>query len=75
MTMTPDHIEVFYVDRRNGWATAQYDAEGNQLGEACYSYRKTWAIKEAHAMAGGIIPIAIYRQDGFEERIINGACQ
>lgn len=72
MTMTPDHIEVFYLNPRDGWASAEFDAEGNQLGEASYSYSKTYAIKEARAMAGGVMPIRVFGRDGLEQRTING---
>lgn len=73
MIPAPDHIEVFYVDRANGWATAEFDAVGNQIGEAVYSYRKSLAVREARAMAGSIYPIRVFGRDGNPQRTINGA--
>ena len=41
-------FEIFYVDRRNGWAVAEYSFfERNQIGEARYCYYKSDAIAEA----------------------------
>lgn len=41
-------FEIFYVDRANGWAVAEYSFfERHQIGEARYSFHKRDAIAEA----------------------------
>lgn len=40
-----------FLDRRNGWYCFAHDAEGNQIGEAIYTYRKEWVIVEARHLA------------------------
>lgn len=41
-------FEIFYVDRANGWAVAEYSFfERHQIGEARYCYHKQDAIAEA----------------------------
>lgn len=41
-------FEIFYVDRRNGWAVAEYSFfERHQIGEARYCFHKRDAIIEA----------------------------
>lgn len=68
-------IEVFYVDPANGWATAEFTSEGYQTDdEARYSYLKQDAIREARAMAGGIMPILVHGKDGQLQRVLNSAC-
>ena len=71
--MTTDHIEVFFIDQNNGWAVAEYDDGGNQIDEASYVYRKSSAIKEARAMAGGIFLIKVFGRDGGFQRSLNNA--
>ena len=64
-------IHVFYTDPRNGWAAMALDAEGNQIGEACYSYRKADAIFEASRYNG--LPTHVFGKNGLLQRIIKAA--
>ena len=64
MIEAPDHIEVFFVDDNSGWAAAQYDEEGNQLGSAEFHFHKRDALREARGMSCGVWPIHIYAKDG-----------
>lgn len=67
------HFEVFYIDRSNGWAVAEYDADDNQISEAEYCYLKSDAIKNARAQAGGIYPIYVFGRDGENLKTLNSA--
>lgn len=70
---TAAQVEVFFVNTVDGWATAEFDQSGNQIGEAVMSYRKTWAIREARAMAGGCIPIKVFSRAGEHLKTLNAA--
>jgi hypothetical protein len=70
-TETAAHIEVFYVNAQDGWAAAEYTSDNNQMSGANYNYRKTWALKEARAMSGGIVPIKVYGQNGVLQKTYN----
>jgi hypothetical protein len=73
MEAAVDHIEVFFSDPKNGWVTMEYDSEGNVLDGAQYNYRKSSAIKEARAMAGGIYLIKVFGRNGEFQRNLNNA--
>ena len=60
------HIEVFFVDPRNGWAAAQYDATG-QVGDAAYHYRKADALRDAQRHD---LPIRVFGTNGQLQREI-----
>ena len=60
------HIEVFFVDPRNGWAAAQYDADG-QVGEAAYHYHKASALVDAQRHR---LPIKVFGKNGELQREI-----
>ena len=64
-------IHVFYTDPRNGWATLTLDAEGNQIGEACYSYHKASALFEASRH--NALPVHVFGKNGLLQRIIKVA--
>jgi hypothetical protein len=62
-----DRLEVFFVDNASGWACARFDEQGNQIGEAAYSFHRADAIIEAKCMAGEAgcdTPIIVFRKDG-----------
>jgi hypothetical protein len=61
-------IHVFYTDPRNGWAAMALDAEGNQIGDACYSYRKADAMSEACRHSS--LPIHVFGKNGLLQRIL-----
>jgi hypothetical protein len=62
------HIHVFYTDRYNGWAVQARDADGNQIGEAEYLYRKFDAISEACRHSS--LPIHVFGKNGLLQRIL-----
>jgi hypothetical protein len=57
------YVEVFYLDPANGWALAQFDAGGNQIGEAEYAYHRATVIRMAETFYPNL-PLSIYRKDG-----------
>lgn len=57
-------VEVFYVDRRNGWACARFDADGFQIGDALFAWAKALAIMDAYDLAGPGVPVKIYTASG-----------
>lgn len=57
------HIEVFYIAGNTGWVITANDAEGNQIGDAAYEWRKAQAITTARIMAAGK-PIKVFGRDG-----------
>jgi len=69
------HIDVFYTDPANGWAVLVRDAEGNQIGEAEYLYRKSDAIFEASRWNGkpDSLPIHVFGKNGLLQGIIKAA--
>ena len=56
-----NRIEVFYTDRKNGWAVTFMDQDGFQVGAAVYHYRKTDAKRDA--LSHGL-PVHVYTRDG-----------
>jgi hypothetical protein len=56
-----NRVEVFYTDRRNGWAVVFMDPEGNQVGVAVYHYRKSDAKRDALSHD---LPVRVYARDG-----------
>jgi hypothetical protein len=70
MTDQATHIHVFYTDRYNGWAVQVRDADGNQIGEAEYLYRKLDAISEA--CRHNSLPIHVFGKNGLLQRILEG---
>ena len=62
-----NHVEVFYTDRKNGWAVAFMDVEGYQVGCAHYHYRKNDA--EIDAIRHGV-PVHIYTKSGRLRKIL-----
>lgn len=57
-----NHIKIFYIDRRTGWAIAAFDSEENQIGEAAYIYRKRDAKIYAQRFFSNI-PIQEYKRN------------
>lgn len=67
MTMTPDHMQVFHIDRATGWAAAMFDADGFQIGEAAFHYHKADAIRDAKTYG---LPVRVFNAYGEEQRTI-----
>lgn len=42
-----NHIEVFFISPKDGWAVAEFDVEGNQVGDATFIYGKKSAVNYA----------------------------
>jgi len=70
MTATPDHMQVFYIDRATGWAAAMFDADEFQIGEAAFHYRKADAIRDAKAHG---LPVRVFNAYGEQTREIEAA--
>lgn len=69
--MATHHVEIFYLDARNGWALAHFDAEGNQLGEAETAFHR----RELTDFARGHLdstPVEVYGANGRLLYTING---
>lgn len=62
------HLEVFYIDRRNGWAVAAFDAEGNQQGEASFCFHKADAIRVADDISKGKFEVHVYGMNGERQK-------
>lgn len=64
------HVEIFYLDAKNGWAVAEFDEEGNQICyEASTHYRKTDAKNAARKLSDKKLPIWVFNSNG--ERMKN----
>lgn len=46
---------AYFVDRRNGWAVYLRDAEGAQVGDAEYHYRKRDAMRALERIGAGSV--------------------
>jgi len=66
----PARIEVFYIDRKNGWCAAKYDQDGNQVGDSFYSFHQYDAYHTARAIYPHL-PCHIFKMDGGLKRIIS----
>lgn len=64
-------IDVWYDGISNNWVAQVKDAEGNQIGEAVYVYRKWEAVDSAESLRpNSSVPIKIYKRDGsFQKEI------
>lgn len=69
MTSAPHHIEVFHIGGTTGWAYATFDADGNQIGEAAYEWRKADAMLSARRFCDGL-PIWEFNTQGRKRREI-----
>jgi hypothetical protein len=68
--MTPHHVNVFFVDPRNGWVATLLTVEDYQIGEGSYSYLKTDAIGNAKSIAKRHgLPVHIFGKNGLEQRV------
>lgn len=67
--MTIHHNEIFYIDPAVGWALASFDAEGNQLGEAEYSFHRASLVNFAHGNLDH--PTEVYTSTGRLHRVLN----
>lgn len=63
-----NHVEVFYTDKKNGWAVAFMDQGGNQIGAANFHYRKIDA--ELDAIRHGV-PVHIYTMSGRLRKVMD----
>ena len=61
------HSHVFYTDRSNGWVSQSRDADGNQIDEAAYYYRKADAVSDAVSQG---FPVSVYGVNGLLQRKI-----
>lgn len=61
------HIHVFYSDRQNGWCGMCLDADGNQVGDGDYRYRKADVIAWAKIT---MLPVHIYGMNGLYQRTV-----
>lgn len=68
MTHDTLHLEVFYIDRRTGWAVASFDSEGNQHGDASFCYHKSDAIHLAKYISEGALEVHVYGKDGTRQK-------
>jgi hypothetical protein len=58
------HLEVFFIDASTGWATAEFDDDRNQIGEAAFNFHKKDAIREARFISQGVFEIHVFGKDG-----------
>ena len=61
------HTHIFYTDAANGWCEQHRDADGNQIGEAVWHYRKADALASARRMG---VPAHIFGKDGLLQRVV-----
>lgn len=72
---SPSYVMVAYVDSPTGWSATMHDCQGNQIGDACFEYRKTDAEFIAKMMAGWserdsrALPIHVHKKSGALMRI------
>ncbi len=77
----PSHIEVFYIGKKDGWATIVKNMMHQQMGDADFSFRKadavSWAKRlQTQYMDSGErrgmppMPIHVFTKEGVE-RVIN----
>jgi hypothetical protein len=60
-------VEVFYTDKKNGWAVAFINEYGHQIGEARFYYKKNDAELDA---VGHGLPVRIYNKNGRLRKIL-----
>lgn len=68
MSAEAARTEVFYLDPRNGWAAAPFDAEGNQIGEAITAFRQREAVSLIRADRPDL-DTHVFNRDGTLRRI------
>lgn len=69
MESTATETQVFFLNPRDGWAMAAFDAEGNQVGEAMIVFHKRDALREAQ-LDYDHLPCRVFTKDGREQRTI-----
>ena len=67
------HVEVFYINRRTGWACVKYE-NGLQVGPAEFWFRKSHAIDFARSQYPDL-DIHIYRRYGAAYNILSKKSQ
>jgi len=68
MTGPATHTEVFYLNPRDGWAAAPFDAGGHQIGAALTAFRQREALAWIRADHPGLPP-HVFTRDGTLRRI------
>lgn len=68
----PDHTEVFFLNPKDGWAAAAFDAEGNQIGDALTAFHQRDAIRWIITDYPNV-PCRVFTRDGARFRIATGA--
>lgn len=66
------HLEIFYIDRSTGWALAEFDIEGNQIGAASFHFHKADALACARKYAPHKA-VRIFNRYGEIQKTIIGA--